>query len=611
MEASVVLDRAPDGVLDLFPHDLVRKGQDRFLEDARSCFASRTHLLAHAPTGLGKTAVSLAAGLEHSLDEGQLLFLTAKQSQHAAAIESLRRIWRMRRLSAVDVIAREHMCLARRKDGIPCQNGGACYFRNKLVGDAASRLLSFPLHVQEAMRLCLRMGTCPYLAAMRALEVADAAVCDYNQVFSLEGRVSFQRSGGEKVKAFLVVDEAHNLPTRIMDGHSFDLGEREISTAIEDVRLRRFREDLVALRHSFLGFSKGGGRKVDAWELDDALEERCGTDCAGLAQELSEEMGDESPSRSAEVVDFLRYWSAFGEGSARFLSGSPPRLHCRLLDPSLVALPALEKVHSALLMSGTLHPPEMFAEVLGIQDRCACRRYPSPFPPENRTVIAVPGVTSRFQQRSEAMYASIGRRIAEVCEHAPGNVAVFFPSYDFMNATLFQMRSVPVAKKVMVDSRELGKNEREAMVAEMRREGDRALLSSIGGSFAEGVDFHDNLLSAVVIVGVPIPPPSEDLEALLARYSSKFSPAKAKLYGQTFPALSKVLQAAGRAIRSGRDRAAIVLLDERFLLPPIASALPDDFRPLRSSNLGQELDSFFGADGPGGAEKIIRCDGVP
>jgi DNA excision repair protein ERCC-2 len=581
--------------IDLFPFDSARKGQDQFLEDARNCFASRTHLLAHAPTGMGKTAVSLASGLERSLAHGGFLFfLTSKQSQHSAAIECLRQIWRRRKLLAVDIVARDSMCLARRRGGrSPCQDGTQCYFRNARVDEAAERLLDFPLHVQEAVGLCLRLGACPYLASTKALRRADVAVCDFNQVFTTSDGL-LARTGRGPSCTCLVVDEAHNLPTRIMDNHSAELNERSISLALSDARLKRLRCDLEVVREAFRGISKSGERRsVDPWELDEWMEERCGTGSCGLAQELMEELGEEGRSGPQEIARFLALWSVFGKGSVRFVRGTPPSLHCRLLDPSLVAAPVLDKVHSALLMSGTLHPPEMFAEILGMQERSACRRYPTPFPSEKRMVRAVAGVSSRFQQRSEGMYRSISRRMREVCDHVPGNLAAFFPSYEFMSAVMFQLRSSPLSKTVLMDSKELNKNEREAMVLEMRREGERALFASFGGSFTEGVDFYDNLLSAVVVVGLPLSPPSEELDALTSRLAERFGLAKAKLYAQTYPAIAKVLQASGRAIRSEKDRAAIILLDERYLLPPVSNALPEEHRPMRSQDLGSELDQFF------------------
>ena len=128
----------------------------------------------------------------------------------------------------------------------------------------------------------------------------------------------------------------------------------------------------------------------------------------------------------------------------------------------------------------------------------------------------------------------------------------------------------------------------------MRREGDRALFASIGGSFTEGVDFSDNLLSAVLVVGLPLSPPSEEQDALTSRLGERFGRSRAKLYAQTYPAIAKVLQASGRAIRSEEDKAAIVLLDERYLLPPVSTALPEEHRPRCSTDLARELDEFFG-----------------
>lgn len=147
----------------LFPHNVVRKGQNQFLENARECIANRIHLLAHAPTGLGKTAVSLSAALETTLDEdGFVFFLTSRQSQHSIAVETLKKIWRKRQVNVVDLIGREDMCLSRRKsNGVPCTESEDCYFLHGKTKEALGRILQHPLHVQESIHMCLKMGCCP------------------------------------------------------------------------------------------------------------------------------------------------------------------------------------------------------------------------------------------------------------------------------------------------------------------------------------------------------------------------------------------------------------------------------------------------------------------
>jgi DNA excision repair protein ERCC-2 len=271
------------------------------------------------------------------------------------------------------------------------------------------------------------------------------------------------------------------------------------------------------------------------------------------------------------------------------------RVHCKLLEPSLVTAPILDSTWSTLVMSGTLHPPEMFADLLGIANRCAVRHYRSPFPPENKVVLGVAGVSSRFRMRGERMFDAFAQKIEESCGATPGNLAVFFPSYDFMNSVVFHLRKRHLQKRILVESREMNKNERDAVIADLKREGETVLLATLGGSFAEGIDFRDNLLSAVVVAGFPIAPPSVEGDAHRARIATKFGERKAAAYAQTYPAITKVLQAAGRAIRSETDRAAIVLLDERYLLPSVKECMPEDLRPEGCGDLSSSLSSFFAA----------------
>ena len=595
MESSASLppkmEHAP---IDLFPHADLRPGQDLFLEDARSCFASGTHLLAHAPMGLGKTAVSLAAGLETSLTTGaHLLFTTARQSHHTIAMDTIRLIWQKKRFSAIDLVSRNDMCLARKKGWPSCISSGKCYFLSRKVEEAAERLLAYPLHVQEAMRLCLRLGACPYLAAQKAADQADVVVGDYNLLFRND---TSERNGpsSHRTEQLVIVDEGHNLPARIVDANSGELTGALLERSISSPSLRRYRDDLITLEREFRRLTSGKGRaRIDPWELDETLAQNCGAESGPLAEELRLALSPLDVERHRPLLEFLECWSAYGSSSVRFSEPLPARLTCRLLEPSLVAGPIFDRISSALVMSGTLHPPEMFADILGLADRCALRRYRSPFPSENRLVLVAGDVSSRFRLRGESMYANIARKLVQASEVVPGNLAAFFPSYDFMNGVAFQMRKLESPKRMVSESRELSKNERDAMVMDLRRERDALLMATLGGSFAEGIDFSGNLLSAVVVVGFPLGPPNLESEALRARLQSKHGLQKAMLYSQTYPAISKVLQAAGRAIRSEKDRAAILLLDDRYLLPSVKSSFPDDFRPLPAEDLRASLGSFF------------------
>jgi len=596
MEATIPQSVDEPEAIDLFPFHNIRSGQDRFLDDARSCLRQSINLIAHAPTGLGKTAVSLAAGLEACrMDDGHLLFTTARQSQHFVAIETLRLIWRIRPIGAVDVIAKEDMCLARRKNGqVPCSEGGDCYFLNKRIEEAALRILEYPLHVQEATRLCLRLGTCPYASSLKAAERAEVAVCDYNPVFA-DGATALLRRTDRRRKSIVIVDEAHNLPQRIMDDRSGTLSVTDLDRPMALQSLRGHREDLKVLGDITRKLTAGKPRlHIEPSELDEELKQRSGVDCAGLAMELEEASKEGSERRLRPLLRFLRNWSAFGNSSVRYSTSEPRKLVCKLIEPSLVSKHSFDGIRAALLMSGTLHPPEMYADLLGISEDSVCREYSNPFPPENRPVFCVRGISSRFRDRCESSYSSMAAQLGQVCQAVPGNLAVFFPSYDFMQSTLFHLKDS--GKRMLVESKGQTKQEKEAMIADMRQERNAALMATIGGSFAEGIDFSENLLSAVAVSGFPLNPPSPETERMEVRLAARFGDQRSKLYVQTYPAIAKVLQAAGRAIRGEADRAAIVLLDERYLLPSIASAFPADFQASESIDLGASLRTFFASD---------------
>jgi DNA excision repair protein ERCC-2 len=576
----------------LFPYDRARQGQKDFLADAREALGASLALAAHAPTGLGKTAVGLTAALE-SREDGAVVYMTARQSQHMAVVDTMRLIVRRMPLRCVDIVALEDMCLAAKKDaGPPCHRGESCYFLDQdRIAGAAKRLLQYPLHAQEAMRACLRSGACPYHAAMRAAVEADLVVCDYNQLFSLDGDDILERAGRKAADSVAVVDEAHNLPQRIRDAGSADLDAKTLMQQSRFLRSRRFRRELEGLGGLAQGAERGA---IDRFWLNDHVLEMSDRPLEELARAMERHAAVTADAGLMRTALSLIAWGRFGEESVRYSDGYGG-LHCRFISPGLVAAPVIDGLRACLLMSGTLYPPQHFAEVLGIADRCGCRTYPSPFPRENRLVLAVGGVTTRYDRRSPGMFGNMASRIEEACGQIPGNVAAFFPSYEMMRSVGEYLPASVAGKRQIVERREYGKYEREAILADLRSGTDALLIAPISGSLAEGIDFSDNLLSAVIVAGIPYAPPSPEADEMLSRLEKRVGRQEAMLRVSVYPAMTKVLQAAGRAIRSETDRAAILLMDDRYANGGIRRALPADVAIARSSCLSDELGSFFSA----------------
>ena len=615
--------RLPEHVPSLFPFDRVRPSQAAFLTDARRAIAGGKHLVAHAPTGLGKTAVALAAGLEHAVREDLVvLFLTSKQSQHRIAVETVQRMEaRGVRLQVVDVIGKHAMCLQ------PDAPRGCRAFHAYCEAKVASRACSFysanaestvaeirrrALHVQDLIRACGHDGVCPHKTALEAAKDAVAIVCDYNYVFSdLQERI-FGRIGRSLADSILLVDEAHNLPDRIRSQQCGDLTLFGLMRAARDARQvdPPLAAELSAMAQALQAALRPLRResRVTRDFLDELLEkaasggpvirpEDLARDCH-RAGEMLIRLGVTTPL--LDVSTFLRMWEEREEAVLRLADGgTEKRVSYRLLDPSILGRPVFHEVYASVVMSGTLHPTGMYADLLGLEpERRVLRAYGSPFPPENRRVVVTPRVTTAYGRRDDRMYRAIAEEITRVAAAVPGNVAAFFPSYDLMERVLARVRWSDLPKEVLVERQTWTKADRDQSLRwlQSRQETGGLLVGVLGGGLSEGVDYRDNLLRAVCIVGLPLSPPTLEVEALKAYYAAKFGGEKGYEYAVVYPALNKVLQAAGRPIRGESDRAIVVLMDRRYLDQRYAAGMPPDFRYHATEDAAREAIAFFRAE---------------
>src|SRR5256885_987791 len=238
--------RPPSGSVP-WPFDRIRDGQSDFLQDARRTLADGKHLLAHAPTGIGKTAVALVAALDYALTTDKLvLFLTSRQSHHRIAIETVRRIEaKGPRIPTIDLIAKHSMCL---QEGAPSHGRAfqefcdfkvksrTCGFFTRDNSAVVAAVLQRTLHVQELVRASGACGVCPHRVAMDAAAKSRLVVCDYNYVFSEIRERFLPRLGRSLEDLILIVDEAHNLPDRIRAHLVGDLAVMDLLKAAKEAR---------------------------------------------------------------------------------------------------------------------------------------------------------------------------------------------------------------------------------------------------------------------------------------------------------------------------------------------------------------------------------------
>ena len=623
----------------LFPFPSIREGQREFMEDVRDSVECERILIAHAPTGIGKTVAALVPSLQYALEnEKTVFFLTSKRSQHKIAIDTLKLIKQHATLNfvAVDITSKQSMCpratpIYREYYSLfnefckSEQKNKRCRYSLGHDEEALQRIKNELLHVEELCSWCTSRGVCPYKAALEVAESADVVVCDYNYLFSpdIAAKVLEKIETGLE-DLIVIIDEAHNLPDRIRNNLSDELRMSTVTSAARGLRYidREMHGNLMELEQIFakLGMRARENKSAELpveravllEEMEKVLRRRIEAmsydEFVNALQSIAEGFQTSPYKKETEAVqrnilsvaDFLDGWRT-REKCLRIFSldqRENPTLYFKLLDPSVISEPIFQRVHSTIMMSGTLCPTEMYADVLGATpDRIkgkeiVMREYKSPFPKENRLIVVTKDLTTKYTQRGEEMYRRVAGKISEVAQSVKGGMAVFFPSYELLKEIAAYLPD-EVRRRALVERRELRKEEKNRLYELLRDDNEGLLLAVQGGSFSEGMDYESNTLKAIIVVGLPLSPPTLEVKMIEGYYAGKYGAEKGRLYGYLYPAITKVLQAAGRGIRSEHDRCIIVLMDYRFAHRPYKNCLPSDYEVTLTDRVEVFCRNFF------------------
>ncbi len=563
---------------DFFPHSNIRPGQDKFLEDLSAAFEEKKIMIAHAPTGLGKTACALAAAVKVALEhKKKIFFLTNRHTQHRIAVETILKIKQKsnKELSVVDMIGKRWMCSQEiaglyGKDFMDfCKTvveRGECEFYtrvhqpNKTLTVEAKQIIQQlkmrgPLHSEELVAIAQEEKCCGYELSLALAKNAEVIIGDYNYVFNhFVQQTLFNRLGIQLEDIILIVDEGHNLPGRVAEMLSSSLTSIMLKNSLHEAKrfslhgmekwLEGLQEILVDLQVNL----SEEGKLVTREEIMQKIEKIVGYE--KLIEEL-ELAGEEIRKKQRKsflggVAGFLQQWKEENQGYARIFTqrssafGPILQLSYLCLDPSTATAEIFAKVHTGLIMSGTLKPTFMYKDLLGIE-RAVEKEYFSPFPPENKLNLVVPETSTKYNLRGEEMFANIGQKCSELSGLIPGNVAFFFPSYVLRDQIGHFLRS---SKRLFWEKQEMSKEEKEVLLAEFKAQKEKGgvLLGVAGANFAEGVDFPGDLLQGVVVVGLPLSKPDLKTKELIDYFDKKFH--RGWDYRYTFPAMSKCTQSA-------------------------------------------------------------------
>jgi len=595
-------------------------------------------------------------------EKPKIIFMTGRQSQHRIVVDTVRQINSripdgIPKITLVDIIGREGMCeyVDRSTGKCSCEGDVVEETRKARRSDLRMKLLEQPRHVDWNVKYGRSRKVCSWATARMAAGHADILVCDYNHVF-VEGvrEASLPAMGIELENSILIVDEAHNLPDRIRSGLERRVTDDVFRRALDNIEeyrgnlekidseldlpesgqlrdVKQLEIQVKSLQAPMMKWleekkeeneaTKGDDMRVPTQDFLDVfsrategvLENDESDDISrillmvrrlfSVTIDEEEDSDDEEQNDCTRIAEMLEICIRFRSSSALSLVFDElldiPRITCHLLDPSVVGKSVFESCRGSILMSGTLFPPLMYSEILGIpKKRTVCKIYSSDFPVENRPVLIASDVTSKFTERERSI-PLIGQHVRAVIENTNGNVAIFAPSYSMMERIHSDFVNLGwSSKKILKEEQRMSKGGVESMISklyEQKEMGGAVIFGVLNGKLSEGVDYSDNVLDSLVCIGLPLPPPSSKQDSLIDYFTKKFDRNRAWKYASLQPAVNSVLQALGRPIRKKEDRAIIVLLENRILERRVSDCMPSMMKIQTSnpSRTAERVKAFF------------------
>lgn len=569
-----------------FPHPDFRAGQRELAEAVYRAARGARCLLAQAPTGIGKTVGTLfpllRAAPEHKLDK--IFFLTAKTPGRALAMGALQRLRDQGiALRVLELVARDKACEHPDKacHGESCPLAQGFYDRLPAARSAALTRMQQEPQARAALReTALEHRVCPYYLSQDLVRWADVIVGDYNYYFD-GGALLHALTVANDWRIGLLVDEAHNLLERARGMYTAELDQR----ALQGLRRTTpvvLKKPLDKLNRCWNGLNK---ESEQPYRILDAAP----TQFAYALQQAVAAIGSFYADFPAHVDPALQRFYFDALQFSRLLETLDlhtlvdlTRAHrhsvlgVRNVIPAPFLQPRFATAHVCVLFSATLSPWHFHADTLGLPADSAWVDVPSPFSAEQLDVRIVRGISTRYRDRS-ASRARVADLIGQQYRARPGNYLAFFSSFDYLQQVAEACAAAFPEIAQWQQARGMGEAERDAFLARFVAGGSGIGFAVLGGAFAEGIDLEGERLIGAFVATLGLPQLNAFNEEVRARMDAAFGDGHD--YAYLYPGLRKVVQAAGRVIRTPQDRGVVVLIDDRYARAEVRRLLPSWWKP--------------------------------
>lgn len=558
-----------------FPY---RDGQRNLVSAVYRSILRKKKLFIQAPTGVGKTMAVVFPAVR-AVGEGlgeKIFYLTAKTITRTVAEQAFYTLGEQGlQYKVLTLTAKEKICFCEEANCNPdfCPYAKGHYDRvNDAVFDLITNTRKLSREVVEEQ--AEKFKVCPFEMALDISLWVDAVICDYNYVFDPNAHLKrFFSEGGEGNYLFLI-DEAHNLVERGREMYSAEIYKEDVLSIrrlvkAEDVKLAK---RLDECNKQLLELKK----ECEDYQIHDSV--------SHIALKLMNVMGEleryleehQNSEKREEVLNFYFQVRAFlnihdildenyviyteMESRGRF------KLKLLCVNPAVNLQNYLEMGNSTVFFSATLLPIHYYKKLLSVETDDYAVYAESSFPQENRLILLGTDVSTKYTMREPGMYERFAEYLLRTVRGKKGNYLAFFPSYRFME-DVYEQFQIKQTEEIdcIVQSQYMNEEAREIFLETFEEERDCPLVGFcvMGGIFSEGIDLTEDRLIGAVIVGTGIPQICHDREIIKGYFDSKNMSGFD--YAYLYPGMNKVLQSAGRVIRTEEDKGVVLLLDERFL----------------------------------------------
>ena len=589
-----------------FPY---REGQRDLVASVYRTILRKKKLFIQAPTGVGKTMATVFPAVR-AMGEGlgeKIFYLTAKTIMRTVAEQAFSLLKEKGLLyKTITLTAKEKICFCEEAE---CNPDACPYAKGHFdrVNDAVFDLIT---HSGDWSREVLeeqakKHMVCPFEMSLDVSNWADAVICDYNYAFDPQAHLKRFFSESGKGEYLFLIDEAHNLVERGREMYSASLYKEDLLEVRKLVKAEdpKLAKGLSECNQQFLELK----RECEHYQILKSVSHialKLMNVLSKLEDYLEECKDAEKKKRVLDfyfaVRSFLNIHDIMDENYVIFsemMEDGRFQIKLFCVNPAVNLQNYLEQGNSTIFFSATLLPVHYYKKLLSVEKDDYAVYAHSSFPQENKFLFIGTDVSTRYTRRGESTYQRFARYIAVMAEQKKGNYMAFFPSYRFLEEvhTCF-LECVDHEVDSICQVSYMDEEQREEFLEEFEREREKSLVAFcvMGGIFSEGIDLTEDKLIGAVIAGTGLPQVCTEREILKQYFNA--ADMDGFDYAYLYPGMNKVLQSAGRVIRTESDRGVILLLDDRFREMRYREVFPREWQQYQLGsvkNLEQEIRTFW------------------